>query len=880
MRHDRRQLWIRLPLWGRYLALLVLSFGLCAIALPSFSQSLPHSLPHSLSESLVQRGEELYNAGQFSDAVMVLEREVQQAQATGQVGEQIRALRNLALVYQAIGQWEKANQAIVTALPLVSQLDVARQASVQAGLFEVQGMVQFEQGQTEAALATWERASQGYGKSGDQAIQNQAIQNQAIQNQINQNQINQNQALQRLGFYRRSIEQLTPIVETLATQPDSLLKAASLQNLAEAERLNGNFDPARLHGLASLEIATRLQNPTAIATATLTLGNIFKATGKVDEAIAQYQKLSTLPISPILGFQGQLNQLRLWIDLGKPTPAKDLWPQLVESIDRLPESHTTIFARINLAQSLLKWRGLASSSTQASSTQAPSTPTIAQLLATAVQQARRLQDQRAESYAIGTLGTLYEQTGQWVEARKLTDQALQLAQTQRSVEIGYRWQWQLGRLYQAEGEYGKALTAYGEAVQMLQSLRTDLAATQAQVQVSFQDSVEPIHREFVSLLLDGRRGNASAADLEKALKTIESLQLAELDNFFREACLKTSPVNIDQVDLQAAVIYPIVLRDRIEVIVSLPHQKLRHYSTAVSQADVEKLVRQLRQSLVLRVGNQYLANVQKLYDWIIRPAEAELKANQVKTLVFVLDSLLRNLPMAALHNGKQFLIENYSIALTPGMQLVNPRPLQDRTLEVLTVGLSESRQGFSALPQVYQEIKEIQASVPSQQVLLNQAFTESAFRQAVGTKTVPIVHVATHGKFSSKKDETFVLTWDNRLGIEALNGILQESDLNQANPIELLVLSACETATGDRLAALGMAGMAVRAGARSTVASLWQINDEATALLMNQFYAALAKRKVTKAEALRQAQLAVLKEPRFRQHPYFWSPFVLVGNWL
>jgi CHAT domain-containing protein len=291
------------------------------------------------------------------------------------------------------------------------------------------------------------------------------------------------------------------------------------------------------------------------------------------------------------------------------------------------------------------------------------------------------------------------------------------------------------------------------------------------------------------------------------------------------------------------------------------------------------VVSELRQLLARRIGKRYLADAQKLYDWIIRPSAADLAANQIKTLVFVLDGSLRNLPMAILQDGQQFLIEKYSIALTPGLQLLNPRPLQGQNLRVFTGGLSEPRQGFSGLPNIISEVRKIESVVPTQ-VLLNQNFTEAAFAKALTLDAVPVVHLATHGKFSSNKEDTFILTWDQRLDISTLTNILQATQLNQTEPIELLVLSACETATGDRLAALGMAGMAVRSGVRSTVASLWQISDEATAILMNRFYEVLASQQTTKAEALRQAQLEVLRNPRFRGHPYFWAPYILIGNWL
>ena len=142
-----------------------------------------------------------------------------------------------------------------------------------------------------------------------------------------------------------------------------------------------------------------------------------------------------------------------------------------------------------------------------------------------------------------------------------------------------------------------------------------------------------------------------------------------------------------------------------------------------------------------------------------------------------------------------------------------------------------------------------------------------------------MVHLATHGEFSSNPADTFILAWDDRIPLAKLNSILRNSEQSRQSAIELLVLSACETATGDSRAALGLAGVAVRAGARSTVASLWNLDDETTALIMNQFYQALKTPGISRAEALRQAQLAIINNPRY-EHPRHWAPYVLIGNWL
>ncbi len=176
------------------------------------------------------------------------------------------------------------------------------------------------------------------------------------------------------------------------------------------------------------------------------------------------------------------------------------------------------------------------------------------------------------------------------------------------------------------------------------------------------------------------------------------------------------------------------------------------------------------------------------------------------------------------------------------------------------------------------ELAEIQNLVDSI-VLVDDEFTTSSFREEIKVSDYPIVHIATHGQFSSSLENTFLLAWDNRIKINQLNTILQSRTLSEEQALELLVLSACETAAGDKWAALGLAGMAVRAGAKSTIATLWSVNDQATASLMSQFYEELVIHHQEKSQAIREAQLALLKNPRY-QHPFYWAPYVLVGNWL
>ncbi|HEY9909771.1 MAG TPA: CHAT domain-containing protein, partial [Thermosynechococcaceae cyanobacterium] len=577
--------------------------------------------------------------------------------------------------------------------------------------------------------------------------------------------------------------------------------------------------------------------------------------------------------------QIQLAQLSLLVEVDRHTEAQRLFTQIQSQLAQLPPSRLAAYARIDLAQSAVK---LSRHRTEAAS--ANLLKPSAQELATAIQHIRSIGDRRGESYALGTLGGLYETTQQWNNAKTLTQQALSLAQSIDAPDIAYQWQWQLGRIFCqgqqpcTSAEMQDATAAYAEAVKTLQSLRSDLAAINQDVQFSFRESVEPVYRQFVELLLQSETNVPSQENLKQARETIEALQLAELDNFFREACITARPVKIDQIDPHAAVVYPIILPHQFAVILSLPNQPLRYHKTSLPQAKVEQILTQMLQELrATAFVEDWLPIAQQIYDLLLRPEEKALAASKIKTLVFVPDGSLRGLPMAALHDGQRYLIEKYSVVLNPGLQLLQPQAIDRLQLKGFLAGLSQAQGEFSALPNVVTEISQIKAEIPSQ-VLLDQTFTNQALKNGVDSTPSQLIHLATHGQFSSNADDTFILTWDGRINVKQLDQLLRSRE-RKLSPIELLVLSACQTATGDKRAALGMAGVAVRSGARSTVASLWSVSDLSTASLMIEFYRELGKPDITRAEALRRAQITLLKQAGYTS-PYYWAPFVLLGNWL
>lgn len=839
-----------------------------APALNSAVQSLTSSTDQT--QSLVQQGKTLYEAGQFTLVVKVLQQAVAAFEAQGDGLSQAMTLSNLSLAFQQLGQWPQAEQAIRKAIASLQAqslnlLQTGRnmgtsneRSQILAQSLDVQGRLQLVRGQAELALTTWRQAADTYAQVGDNAG-------------ITRSRINSAQALQALGLYSQAQKTLTEVNQTLQKEPDSSLKATGLRSLGNVFRVVGNLKKSRQVLEQSRDVARASQSNQAIRDILLSLGNTARAQQDTQAALKFYQQAATASAAPTTLIQAQLNQLSLLLETKQWPAAQALWPQIQPQIADLPPSRMAVYARINFAQGLTQLR-------QHTTTETPSWQDIAQVLAIAVQQAKNLGDQPATSYALGNLGELYEQTQQWSDAKDLTQQALFIAQAIDAEDIAYRWQWQLGRLLRTQGNIQGAIAAYTEAVNNLKSLRSDLVAINPDVQFSFRDEVEPVYRQLVDLLLKSEKGSkASQKNLQQAREVIESLQLAELANFFRENCL--DPLRpIDQVDVKAAVIYPILLDDRLEVILSLPGQNLRHYATPLPSYQVESRVESLRQILIRPDTSEDIKpQFQEVYNWLIQPAQTALAQSGVETLVFVVDGSLRNIPMAALYDGEQYLVEKYSVALTPGLQLVDPKPLAQRQLKALTAGLSEERQGFPPLEFVKLELAQIKSEIPSE-VLLNQEFTTRILDNKVNSSPVPVVHIATHGQFSSQAEDTFILAWDDRINVNELNNLLRRArDQNLSGTLELLVLSACETATGDKRAALGLAGVAVRAGARSTLASLWAVEDESTASLMSHFYQEL-KTGVTKAEALRRAQKALLQE-RY-EDPRLWAAFVLLGNWL
>ncbi len=486
------------------------------------------------------------------------------------------------------------------------------------------------------------------------------------------------------------------------------------------------------------------------------------------------------------------------------------------------------------------------------------------------------QTDATRALAFGFMGALYEDERRFDEALRLTSQAVFLAQSADRPEQVYRWEWQAGRIQKQRGDLTQSTAALDRAMVGLTDIRNDVLQSSRQAYVSL---VEPVYLDYADVNL---RRAASApegseeqqAALRAVRNQLESLKQAEVQDYFENQCAANRSGADGAFRVPGtAVVYPILLADRLEVLVEA-NGTLRRFAAPVSRGQVTSVARQLRLDLErTSAGDAYLVPAKSLYGWLVEPAEPWLASLKVDTLLIVPSGALRTIPFGALHDGRQFLIERYAIATTPAVSLVSSLDAS-RVERMLVGGLSKSVQGFSELPSVADEIRSISTmfAVPSMQ---DETFMLDSVSTQLSTANFSVAHLATHGEFNADHRKSFILTYDNRLTMDALKTSLERRDIS----LDLLVLSACKTAAGDDRAALGLAGIAIQAGARSALASLWSISDKATADLMTGFYQNSKAPGVSKAQSLRQAQLVLLKSPEYR-HPSYWAPYLLIGNWL
>ncbi|WP_313931618.1 CHAT domain-containing protein [Nostoc sp. FACHB-133] len=793
----------------------------------------------------------------------------------------------------------------------------------QAEFWTEKGHELLNQGKYLEALEAWKEATKIYGQLDyDEGVVG--------------NLINQNLALQGLGLYlnacdillealkidklnyypifssfnKKSKESLNTAINRIKPTPVNLL---ALQNLGDILRLLGSLDESEVVLKKTLSFVKQITPNQDVSLILLSLGNtkqsmyersrsqskwieelVYKkeAVAKVQQnallSLEYYQQINNLAnASTIVKVQAQLQSLRLLLDFDgwlltqsqtsqrfKNTkininqqiqPLIDLIMKNSSSFEELPINQS-VYAKLNFSDSLNK--------TYNKSLQ----PVAIQYAESALQTAQSINNQLLQSFCWGILGKLKPD-----KSEPYFRQALGFAQSIRAWDVAYQWQQQLGDLYRKQGKHKPASKMYQAAIDNLTQVRTNLLTSNPDTQFFFYEKVEPVYRNYLKLLLEN-----SSTNIREVIQLHEEFKITELENYLQ--CGKLNLISLNQIqdlDIKPTIIHVIDLLDSIEVISQSPKQPLHHHSIdpQLIKEHINNLVNTLQdKNLAYTSENVIIAHCQALYRLIIAPIKY-LPASGM--LVFTLDASFQSLPMGLLHDGKNYLIEHYGITGTLGSRVQPPKILPPKQLRAFIAGLSKvspsfyapnAPKGLKALPGVEIEIANVKKEIPSSKVLLNEEFLSPMLDKELSTDDFSIVHLTTHAQFSSVADRTMIFAWDKPITVSEFNTLLKEKTQSNQEGIELLVLSACQTAKGNKRSALGIAGVAAQAGARSTIATLWQVDANSSALLLKIFYQGL-KDGLTKAEALRLAQLQMISNPQY-QHPFHWAAFLLIGGWL
>ncbi|WP_315791823.1 CHAT domain-containing protein [Fischerella sp. JS2] len=731
--------------------------------------------------------------------------------------------------------------------------------------------------------------------------------------------IQQAQAYNSLGEFNDARRLSEVALQIARTHHDDTLESAALRIRGEAHRIEGNYNKAIIDLKFSIKAAQDTHNLAYQAAAFTQLGityiNLSKQnynyakiawdTGENDEAEAFIKQASRYDFQALESFQNSLNIFRKSKDkineiklliysippanrIGKSQLAIAKLQLVFLLLEHLPISEAKAYAAIELAELLKDF----SSERNLFFAKCPTNYRESQainLLNQAVLIAQKLSDHRALSFAFGNLGHIYECHHDYEQALKLTKQAQQAAQTKPNAQDSlYLWYWQAGRILKSQNRPLEAIAAYEQAVTTLEKIYTQIVVTNPDLQSDPYNTLEYIYHELIALKLSLEDVDGESSSLYSAITSLDALKLAQLQNYFHKddvAVKFHQATDLLSANTITAVFWSIVLEDRTAIVVYLPNGETKLKWINFDSQRFKDEITKFRLGLERRSDIIYnRRQAQKLYDLIVRPFAHELESLQVKTLVFVPDSFLRSVPMAALHDGQNFLIEKYAIASTPSLTLTDPSKIKSENLRALAVGLTQDAKVdgriYKALTNVKKEIDQVLMIIPGSKQLLNQNFTRAHLQAELQRSIYPIIHIATHAEFGIAPEDTFLIIGKNeKLTMTDLYRMIQ--DVSQGiNSVDLLLLTACETARGNDHTNLGLASVAVSAGVKSTLASLWSINDAATVTLVTKFYQYWYDYGLSKAEALQKAQQDLITLGKKYAHPYYWAPFILLGNWL
>lgn len=496
-------------------------------------------------------------------------------------------------------------------------------------------------------------------------------------------------------------------------------------------------------------------------------------------------------------------------------------------------------------------------------------------LAKAEEFSQKLKDPQLESYVFLELGYLYQRKGELGLALKYAKLAQEKAQPQIVSEILYRSQKLRGDLYQATGKRELAIDNYQNSIASADIFSQAISTTGSNRVIKFNLEIQSLYRESLKMILE--QPKISPTNIKQALIISDKLRLSQLITYFGENCfeidrqqLGTNNIDSNRKSKKIVTINSIVLPNKVFFFLQLPNGKIIKSQRSISELKLNELAKQWRGELITGDAWQFRERSKFFYDLIVRPFEAELESANPDILVFVNDGILRNLPMAALLDDNQFLIEKWAVSSSLGLKLKSP-PKTQRSSSALVFGLSDPpKSKWRKLEGVLQEVRQIGNLIDAEEYL-NSNFTVDNFSKKIKENDYSILHLATHGYFGGTAETSYLLAYDRKISVVELENILESSEHSP----DLLVLSACDTALGSKLSLLGLAGVAAKSGINFTVGTLWQVQDSEQLEIINNFYANFNQDLPNEAMALQKVQIEQIRQ---FSHPQKWAALSLISN--
>ncbi|MEE3718402.1 CHAT domain-containing protein [Tumidithrix elongata RA019] len=740
---------------------------------------------------------------------------------------------------------------------VTAQAQTMQDRKAEADLLRSQGIQQHKTSQFEAALRSWQKALTIYREINDRKGEGRTLNNLGI-------------VYHSFGKYDKAIDYHLQALAIAREIKDKEGEGKDLGNLGIVYLSLGKYDKYIEYEQQWLAISREIKDRESEAAALNNLGIAYERLGKYDKAIECY--LQDLALSR-------------------------------EIKDRLGESNTlvnlgTIYKILDKTDKAIEY--------------------FVQALAIK----RDIKDRWGEVQALSNLGAAYLALIDFDKAIDYERQALAISREINNRESESNALSLIG--YMLYNRTDLAILYYKQSINVRESIRKDIRKLDKDLQQSYLKTVSIDYKRLADRLLDRGR-------VIEALQVLDLLKIQELDDYLKnikgndrtsQGIRLLEPEKVFSIQLPAfsfqqsrelnrqlarqiqrlpkseidkppdylqklpqgtALLYPLILDDRLEIVLFSANTPAIHRTVNIKKDDLEKLVTEFKDNLVQGrkdpSDDGFLKPAQKLYDILIKPIEADLKNAKTTTILYAPDGKLRYVPLTALYDGKQFLIENYAVNNLIAYILTDFTPKTSKQPSVLAGAFGgkkgEKLFGQDALPASLVEVSEIGKLIENSKALIENNFGRKATEGQLPNYN--ILHLSTHAEFKSgDPDNSFIL-----FGNGDILRLREISELKMPN-IELIVLSACETAvvkSGSGVEILGFGYQIQKAGAKSAIASLWRVNDAGTQSLMQAFYGYVKQGDRSKASALRQAQIDLIRGKQF-SHPFYWSPFILIGNGL